>query len=309
MAHNGTGVSAVISQRVRPDFEAEFARWQGEVFGAARQFPGFESTEVIRPQPGVQDDWVIVYRFDTAENLRGWLGSAQRRILREQVEPCLAPPTERILARAPASDRPVTVVISRKVVRGREADYEYWQKGISAASRRFAGYIGSELLRPVPGIQDEWIVVLRFASPETMDHWLESDVRKSWLEKADAFTREFELQRLGGGLGGWFPAGQTPGATTPPRWKQGLAVLLAIYPTATVLSAILEPMLAGIPANATRLLISVFSVALLTWLLMPAINRILAFWLQPSRPLYSVLGTALVLGLLGLMLGLFMTLP
>ena len=305
MAHNGTGVSAVISQRVRPDFEAEFARWQGEVSGAARQFPGFESTEVIRPQPGVQDDWVIVYRFDTAENLAGWLGSAERRTLRERVEPCLAPPTERILARAPTGDRPVTVVISRKVARGSEADYENWQKGISAASRRFAGYLGSELLRPVPGVQDDWIVVLRFASPATMDHWLESDVRKSWLAKADAFTCEFELQRLGGGLGGWFPAGEVPGATTPPRWKQGLAVLLAIYPTATILSAMLSPVLSGVSQDATRLLISAVSVALLTWLLMPAINRALAFWLQPSRPLHSYLGTALVLGLLGLMLGLF----
>ena len=73
MSERDTGAQAVISQTVRPEFEAEFARWQGEVSAAARQFPGFESTEIVRPQPGVQDDWVIVYRFDTAENLAAYL--------------------------------------------------------------------------------------------------------------------------------------------------------------------------------------------------------------------------------------------
>jgi hypothetical protein len=309
MNDRSPGAHAVISQSVRPEFEAEFARWQGEVSAAARQYPGFESTEIIRPQPGVQDDWVIVYRFDTAEHLAAWLGSDERRALRAKVEPCLAPPTERVLARAPSGERPVTVVISRRVARGREREYERWLEGIGKASQRFPGYLGTELLRPVPGVQDEWVVVLRFASPETMDHWLESDVRRAWLERADEITCDFALQRLGGGLGGWFPAGDAPGASTPPRWKQALTVLFVLYPTVTFSSRLLHPRLDFLADDTRRLLLSAVSVALLTWFLMPPVNRALRFWLQPRRRRDTVLGTALVLGLLGAMLGLFSRLP
>jgi len=56
----------------------------GEV---ARGFPGFRADELLKPVPGIQDEWTVLYRFDTAEHADAWLESPERkRLLAEQGE-------------------------------------------------------------------------------------------------------------------------------------------------------------------------------------------------------------------------------
>jgi antibiotic biosynthesis monooxygenase (ABM) superfamily enzyme len=61
----------------------------------------------------------------------------------------------------PAADDPVTVLYSRRVKPGREADFETWARGIVAAARRFPGHLGASVL-DAPGSR-EYHILFTFA--------------------------------------------------------------------------------------------------------------------------------------------------
>jgi antibiotic biosynthesis monooxygenase (ABM) superfamily enzyme len=73
--------TVVIAQSVRPKKEDEYLRWQAEITAACRTFPGFEAAEIVPPFPGVQDDCVVVFRFDSPAHLDAWLRSDARHAL------------------------------------------------------------------------------------------------------------------------------------------------------------------------------------------------------------------------------------
>jgi antibiotic biosynthesis monooxygenase (ABM) superfamily enzyme len=53
-----------------------------------------------------------------------------------------------------------------------------WQKHITAVEGEFAGFRGSEIFRPVEGVQEEWTTLYRFDSAATLDEWLTSGRRR-----------------------------------------------------------------------------------------------------------------------------------
>ncbi|MEV5242753.1 hypothetical protein AB0K89_27135 [Streptomyces cinnamoneus] len=64
-----------------------------------------------------------------------------------------------------------------------------------------------------------------------------------------------------------------------------MSVVLALYPTVMVLNLTVGAELddLGVPGYLGLFLSNVLSVGILTWLLMPLVNRALAFWLVPRR--------------------------
>jgi antibiotic biosynthesis monooxygenase (ABM) superfamily enzyme len=68
----------LVQGRVRPGRENEYLRWQAEIDDECRTFPGFEGCEVIPPVPGIQENHVVVYRFDSFPHLDAWLRSDAR---------------------------------------------------------------------------------------------------------------------------------------------------------------------------------------------------------------------------------------
>ncbi|MGW4118861.1 antibiotic biosynthesis monooxygenase [Nocardia sp. NPDC004711] len=79
-----TLVTAVVTHRVPPEHIDEFLAWQERLRLAENKFPGFRGAEIFRPIEGVQDEWTMLYRYDTAADLDGWLTSAERRQLLDE---------------------------------------------------------------------------------------------------------------------------------------------------------------------------------------------------------------------------------
>lgn len=293
--------TVVIAQHVRPGRDAEYLRWQAEIDDACRTFPGFEALEVVPPVPGVQDHHVVVFRFDSFPHLDAWLRSDARGALLTRGEEVLtAAPRPHILAGTQSAARGAGMVVSTRVRPGREDEYRAWQHRIDAEAARFPGCLGNEVFVPVPGLQDEWVVVVRFESAEHLREWLRSDVRRRLVAEADSLWDDVRVERFSGGFPGWFaPATTRPGAPAfPPQWKQAMSVLLALYPTVMLLTFFLSPRLAGLPLAGAMFVGNVVSVAILTWLLMPLVNRLLGFWLVPTPArsgLVEALGTGLVI--------------
>jgi uncharacterized protein len=179
----------------------------------------------------------------------------------------------------------VTVVVSHVVRPEREQAFVQWQERVLAAQEKFPGSMGSELFRPVKGVQDRWVAVFRFDTSQHLDEWLGSAARDRLLDEGRDFFVSYHVRRVGSAFGRWFRFGTGAEADVPPAWKQAMCVLLALYPTARVLNLTVGPRLAalGVPGYLDSFISNALSVCILTWLLMPLVNRVLAFWLMPSR--------------------------
>lgn len=80
-------VTAIISQRVKPNREADYEDWMRHIGQVARPFPGHLGVTVIRPEAGICADYVIILKFDCYANLKRWLDSSDRRRCLEQAKP------------------------------------------------------------------------------------------------------------------------------------------------------------------------------------------------------------------------------
>ena len=278
--------TVVFARRVRPGREDEYLAWQAEINDACRTFPGCEGVEMIPPVPGIQEDYVTIYRFDSFPHLDAWLRSEARQTLLVRGQGLFAGAArQHVVAGHGPVQQSSGMVVATRVKPGREREYRAWQERINAETARFPGFLENEVFPPVPGLQDEWIVLVRFDTPEHLRSWLSSDVRKRLLdEAARSGTRLMSSPSAGPSPGGSERARPGPGgAGLPPDWKQAMIVLLVLYPAVMLQLLFLSPWLAPLPLAVSTFLANMLSVVLLTWLLMPLANRAFGFWLTPAN--------------------------
>lgn len=65
-------ITMVISEIVRPDRIEEYEGWVKGICGAARQFEGYISADVIRPRDHNCPEYVVIVKFDSYVHLRNW---------------------------------------------------------------------------------------------------------------------------------------------------------------------------------------------------------------------------------------------
>lgn len=139
------------------------------------------------------------------------------------------------------------------------------------------GFLYAELLEPVPGVQEETVILMRFDSREHLDGWLHSPARKELIAlQAEHLVGPRTLQVVGG-FAGWF--GSEQDARVAP-WKSAVAVLLAIVPVSQAFLGVRVWLFPGLHPVLATLLGNVISVVVLTWVLMPLITRSLKRWLR-----------------------------
>ena len=79
-----TLVTAVVTHRVQPEQVDEFLAWQERLRLAESKFPGYRGAELFRPVEGVQDEWTMLYRYESAPDLDRWLTSSERQQLLDE---------------------------------------------------------------------------------------------------------------------------------------------------------------------------------------------------------------------------------
>lgn len=314
---NASAVTLVTQTRVRDDCAADFARWQERVNAVIAGFAGFVEHEVMPPALPVQPDWVIVQRFTSLDAAQAWLGSDDRQRLIDVAQPWLVGEDDiHVIAaddveHAPA---PVTAVISEHIAPGQEEAYRAWQRRIAAAQSRFLGFQGYRLEPPRPGIQDNWVTILRFDSAEHLDAWLHSPERQRLMAEAAPFTADTRTRTVRTGFDGWFRLGDEA-ASSPAAWKQNMLVILALYPVVFLFGRWVQtPLLmnrAGMPFWLALFAGNVASVLLLSQIV-PWISNVFAWWLRPLRPDGERMrwaGAAVIVALYGVCLAIFSRFP
>lgn len=273
--------TAIIGQRIQPGLEREYESWQKNVNTAAADYPGFLGAENSPPTP-LQPDWVVVYRFDSIAHLQAWINSATRqRLLDSGREYFDGPATQQVVSGGTQPKDPlVTVVVSHRVHPEHIDDFLDWQRRMNQMESTFEGFRGTELFRPVEGLQDEWTTLYRFDNAEHLDAWLTSDRRRELLAEGEKFN-DFKLRTIDNSFGSWFAFEDNKQAAPPSETKTSLAVWVGLYPTVVLLTLALSPL--GMPFWLGLLVGNLLSSFIMSFFTMPYyVNPLLKRWLRPS---------------------------
>jgi antibiotic biosynthesis monooxygenase (ABM) superfamily enzyme len=263
------------------------------------------------PNPPEQIDWVILQRFASSETAVAWLHSPRRLDFLKIAMPMLVGQDDIHIVKdgdAGVLPSPVSAVISTRVKPGGEAAFRAWEQKIAVAQSKAKGFQGYRFDPPIPGVQDNWLAIVRFDSDANMQAWMSSPERSALLKEAEAFTEEFHARLVRTGFDQWFKVAD--GGSPPAGWKQNMVVLLMLYPVVFLITAWFEhPLLVGslnMPHWSALFVDNTVGVLVLA-AVVPWASRRLAWWLgSTGRDIKTdVAGAALLVALYALLLLLF----
>ncbi|MCV6605584.1 MAG: hypothetical protein OIF34_09770 [Porticoccaceae bacterium] len=176
--------------------------------------------------------------------------------------------------------QPLTMIVRHRVEAGKETQFDQWSKGIRAAAKTFAGFLGTEIIRPVAGGDDvsgnEYACIIRFAEYNQLKSWIDSDLRRQWVARASEFSSEPPREEYYHSLEFWF---DTPkAATPPPRYKMVLLSFVVIWVQVSLLVPLISSWIDA-PFAVTAAVSVMLIVLLTTYVVMPLVTRVLKGWL------------------------------
>ena len=172
----------------------------------------------------------------------------------------------------------VTVVVTWHVRRGYEQEFDTWFRDVSAAALKFPGHLGLNVVHH-DARESEYVIVFRFDTDEHLKAWMNSDVRRDFLKRAEQFREEQPTYHVERGLEYWF---ETNDSKAPSRWKMALVTVLGVWPVSMLVPRLLNPVIGGHSPALQALFVAMGIVILLTWVVMPVLVRILRPWLKEN---------------------------
>ncbi|MER6840709.1 antibiotic biosynthesis monooxygenase [Streptomyces platensis] len=298
----GTEATVIIGQKIRAGLEREFEAWQEDVNAAAAGYAGFLGAEISRPT-SLQPDWVVVYRFDSIAHLQAWINSATRQRHLDRGRKYLdGPATQQVVSGGTQTPDPlVTVVVTHRVHPDHVDAFLAWQHRMDEEESTFEGFRGTELFRPIEGLQDEWTTLYRFDSAEHLDAWLTSGKRQEVLAEGQKF-HDFRMRTIDNSFGSWFAFEENGREAPPPsETKTSVAVWVGLYPTVVLLTLALSPLKLSLWLN--LLIGNLLSSFIMSFVTMPFyVNPLLKRWLRPRpeapRARTNLVGLGLVTGVM-----------
>jgi uncharacterized protein len=290
----------VIRAKLRADVEDEFSAWHARLFSAAAEKPGLVSAELNAPEPA-HPYWSVIQHFRAASDLAAWRSCASHDRLLEELRGLLESSDSQPTIEEELANRPgvVTEVITTFVKAGKDHEYRQWAQRIHRAEALFPGYRGVYLQPPTSAQQRYWTTLVRFARPEQLDAWLNSDERRDLLQEHAGLVQSWEHHRLPTSFAGWFPADAASG-NSPPSWKQSMLVILMLFPIVAVERRFLTPILHGLNFSGAMFIGNVLSVVALAVIFMPLAIAAMKWWLLPRSGAggwINPVGVAILLGL------------
>lgn len=173
---------------------------------------------------------------------------------------------------------PIHVAITRRVLPGREAEFQAALRDFFQESFTDPAVLGATLLVPLPGSPSREFGILRtFADESERDAFYASPRFRAWEARARLLTEGEPEYRNLHGLEAWFRA---PAA--PPRWKMALVTFTGVYPLTSLLPAFFNRLLAPLHPLLVNVATTGLVVILLTWVIMPQLTRLFRPWLHAN---------------------------
>ena len=182
----------------------------------------------------------------------------------------------------PAMREPVTVVVTRHVRPGHEADYEQWLRRINHEASAFAGYLGTEVHPPAPEAPvREYTNVFRFDSVPHLKAFEHSEVRQRYLSEVVNYVEADSTWHDTAGFEFWFLPPKGTVVAKPSRLRMAGVTTVVLYVMIMTVGRLLGFYLDFLPLALRTLVILPLEVLLMTYVLMPRVTRVLARWIYP----------------------------
>ena len=174
---------------------------------------------------------------------------------------------------------PIHVAITRRVKPGREAEFQQALREFFQTSLGHGGVLGVHMLVPPRAGDREYGILRTFASAAERDEFYASDMFAAWEERVAPLVEGEALYRDLTGLEAWFRDVRS----MPPRWKMAIATLIGVYPTSLFIGTTIGVAVHDWPLLVRGLVFAASMVALLTWVVMPLVARVLHGWLHGGK--------------------------
>ena len=176
---------------------------------------------------------------------------------------------------------PVTVIVRRQVRAGSEAKYEDWLERLTGEASTMQGYLGAEFQRPAsPGAP--YVSVFRFESLETLERFEKSERRARDLEEIAPHVVADAIWEKTTGLEVWFEAPKGTVVAQPSPHRMAIVLVVVVFLLVLALNVLLDPLIGRWPLALRLLLTVTLQVLLMTYVIMPRVTPLLAWWIFPS---------------------------
>ena len=277
-----------------PAINAQCAGLSGFLgMGADTDRPGPESTR-----------WALSYKFSSQQGR-----DACQALLAQELDGAhdliTAPPV--FDAGDRGDDRRPVEAISIHIPEGQRQKYASLREEMDAVVAAAPGFVSLETYPPGPG-DDTWVTMITFDSQADLDSWYASPQRHAVLTKIHDLAPD-EVRTLPTGFGQWFSVNAVSMVQTP-AWKQAMTVLAVLFAMVSLLNLTIGDALLGgwtvrgekiyeglgLPFPVVVFVGNAIGTALLTWVLMPIVTRLLAWWLDPGASRrHTIMGVLLLL--------------
>ena len=176
------------------------------------------------------------------------------------------------------SATPVKVVFERRIHPGADLAFKDWAERFVASAARSPGHEGGSVLSAANGLS---FILLRFATHARLDEWQRSVTFARLMREAADVSASGGAAQIRSGMETWFtlPDMPAPGAP-PPKWKMAVLTWACLLPMVIGLAYVFAPF--GLPFLVEMALSTAIPVAMLTWIVMPRLTRLVYRWLYPS---------------------------
>lgn len=174
------------------------------------------------------------------------------------------------------NESPITTVAKHIVPLDKRPEFEAWVRGIDRTSRGFAGYLGMEHIHSRGSSNEEHFCVFRFDNEDNLTSWMTSDDRRRWLSDERSHSAEIFTARPYSSLEFWFAR---PDAVSggPSDFKMALTTFLVIWPLVHFIAPAMSQLISS--SFVAEMLTVATICALVTYVFMPIVTRLLGWWL------------------------------
>lgn len=179
---------------------------------------------------------------------------------------------------------PVITIVELKPKVPMEGEALVSINGMIQAASKYKGYqVADAYKKVIYDTATEYAIILRFDSYSNLSSWNNSQERKDLIESSKHLYAEVKPEMALTVLDFWFVGKHN--AEHPVKWKMMLVTVIIIFALLKGLMPFLGAVLGyfGLPELLNTLLSIMVMVALMTYLIMPVINKLLYRWLFKSK--------------------------
>jgi len=164
-----------------------------------------------------------------------------------------------------------TIVTSRAIRAGYEAEFERWVEELGRLARAAPGYRATIRLGQTAGFQH---LLFRFDDREAAEAWQKDAGLGEHVAIADRFSTALRQTDAGDGV-----TFELPSDASASKWKRFVTTWLTVFPVLLIISLVVRTTLKDAPLPLQLLPSSLLLTATLQWIILPRLQRYTRFWL------------------------------